>query len=149
MDASNYRETVERVMENNRTLALSTTNGRDPWVAPVDYLRDDAGNFYFGSPTTSRHARHIEQNGTVAVAIWEPSQSKHGPDVTATLEGVQLRGAARRISEAEYPDVVLDFIEEKPGPLRPPYAVFKIEPRRVYAPIIEDGVNKRVEVEMD
>lgn len=149
MGATNYRDMVEGVMENNRTLALSTTDGQDPWVAPVDYLRDVAGNFYFGSPTTSRHARHIEQNETVAVAIWEPSQSKHGPDVTATLEGVQLRGVARRISEEEYPDGVMDFIGEASGQVRPPYAVFKIEPLRVYAPIIEDGVNKQVEVEMD
>jgi len=61
---------------------------------------------------------------------------------------VQIRGEATRLSEDEYPEAVTAAIEALDPPM-PPYAAFKIDPHRVYAPIIDDGVNKRVEVEID
>lgn len=146
MGANDYHELVESVIEENRYLALSTTDGTDPWVATVEYIRDDAGDFYFFSTTTSRHARHIEANGTVAVAIWGPDQPEYTPETSASLKGVQIRGEARRLAEDEYPEAVEAAIEALDPPM-PPYAAFAIEPRRVYAPVIDDGVNERVEVD--
>lgn len=149
MSVTDYREMVEGVIEENRYLALSTTGGEEPWVAPIEYMRDEAGNLYFFSPTNSRHARHIEDNETVAVAIWSTDQpEEYSPDITTHLEGVQIRAEARRLSEDEYPEVVVAAIEALEPPM-PPYAPFIIEPRRAYAPVVDDGVNKRVEVEMD
>ncbi len=149
MVENNYRELVERVIEENRYLALSTTDGETPWVAPVEYFRDDAGNFYFFSTTSSRHAQHIETHETVAVALWGEDQPEpYTPDMDATLNGVQIRGKARRLSEDEYPPIV-EAAAEDMEPVMPPYAAFRVEPQRVYAPIVEDGINKRVEVEMD
>lgn len=148
MVENNYQELVEKVIEENPYLALSTTDGTEPWVAPIEYFRDEAGNFYFFSTIDSRHARHIEENETVAVALWGQDQPEYSPDMTISLNGVQIRGEAYRLSEDEYPETVEAAVEELGAPM-PPYAAFKIEPRRVYAPIIEDGVNKRVEVDME
>lgn len=148
MVESDYRELVEEVIEGNRYLALSTTDGTEPWVATVEYIRDDDGTFYFFSTTSSRHARHIEQNGTVAVAIWGPDQPEYSPETSASLNGVQIRGEARRLSEDEHPETVVAAIEALEPPM-PPYAAFEIEPRRVYAPVIDDGVNERVEIEVE
>lgn len=147
MADNDYQELIEAVIEDNDYLALSTTDGTEPWVAPIEYFRDEAGNFYFFSTTDSRHAEHIEANETVAVAVWEDDQPEYSPDMTTSLKGVQIRGAAARLSEDEYPEIVEAAIEDLDAPM-PPYAAFTIEPRRVYAPIIEDGVNKRVEVDM-
>jgi nitroimidazol reductase NimA-like FMN-containing flavoprotein (pyridoxamine 5'-phosphate oxidase superfamily) len=148
MVENDYQDMVEEVIEENRYLALSTSDGTEPWVAPIEYIRDDAGDFYFFSTTDSRHAQHIETNETVAVAIWSTDQPEYSPEVSTNLNGVQIRGEANRLSGDEYPETVTAAIEALEPPM-PPYAAFKIEPRRVYAPIIDDGVNKRVEVEMD
>lgn len=61
------------------------------------------------------------------------------------MKGVQIQGKAQKLTETEYPDVVVSAIEALNPPM-PPYAVFKIEPLRFYVPKIEEGINKRVEV---
>lgn len=137
---------VEEVIENNRYLALATSDGAEPWIATIEYIRDD-GTFYFFSTTDSRHARHIDENATVAVAIWGPDQPEYTPEKSTHLRGVQLRGEARRLESEEHPEAVAAAIEALDPPM-PPYAAFEIVPRRAYAPVIEDGVNKRVEVEL-
>lgn len=148
MSEVDYQEMVEEVIEDARYLALSTTDGSEPWVATIEYIRDDAGTFYFFSTTDSRHSQHIEENETVAVAIWAADQPEYSPEVSTNLNGVQIRAEAHRLSEDEYPEAVVAAIEALEPPM-PPYAAFKIEPRQIYAPIIDDGVNKRVEVDMD
>lgn len=147
MSENNYHELVEEVIEENRYLALSTTDGSEPWVATIEYIRDEDGTFYFFSPTDSRHARHVEENATVAVAIWGSDQPEYSPETSAPLRGVQIRGEARRIPGDEHPDAVAAAIEALEPPM-PPYAAYEIEPRRVYAPVIEDGVNERVEIDV-
>lgn len=148
MVENDYQDLVETVIEENRYLTLATTDGTDPWAAPVEYIRDEAGTFYFFSTDTSRHAEHIEDNETVAVAIFGPDQPEYAPETSASLNGVQIRAKARRLSEDDHPDVVTSAIEALDPPM-PPYAAFEIEPVRVYAPIIEDGVNKRVEIDVE
>lgn len=147
MPDDDHHDLVERIIEDNKYLALSTTDEFAPWVAPLEYLTDDVGNLYFGSPTSSRHARHIEDNETVAVAIWESEQPAIGPTVSTTLNGVQMRAEAGKLSSEEYPQVVVEYIEDGPEPEMPPYAVYRIEPRRVYVPVVEEGVNERVEID--
>lgn len=148
MAEDDYHEMVEAVIEDSEALALSTSDGSEPWVAPVEYFRDDAGTFYFFSTTDSRHAQHIEANDTVAVAIWgDGDQPEYSPDLDTTLRGVQIRGRASRLSQDEFPPMAAAAAEELDIPM-PPYTAFQIEPERVYAPIIEDGINKRVELDM-
>lgn len=147
MSVNNYQEVVEQVIDNNPYLALSTTDGTEPWVAPIEYFRDEAGNFYFFSTTDSRHAEHIEVNDTVSVALWGQDQPEYTPELSTTLNGVQIRGKATRLAEEDYTPTVEAAIDELEAPM-PPYAPFKIEPQQVYVPILEDGVNKRVEVDM-
>lgn len=59
-----------------------------------------------------------------------------------------MRAEAHRLDEDEYPEAVVAAIEALEPPM-PPYAAFEIGPERIYAPVIDDGVNKRVEVDMD
>lgn len=146
MSEDAYQDLAEHVVAENRYLTLATTDGDEPWAAPLEYIRDEAGRLYFFSTEDSRHARHVEQNETVAVAIFGPDQPEYSPEDSTTLNGVQIRGRARRLSEDEYPEVVEDAIEGLEPPM-PPYAAFELEPRRIYVPVIDDGVNRRVEIE--
>lgn len=147
MADTGYGEMVQEVIEENGYLALSTTDGTDPWVATIEYIYDDSGTFYFFSTTDSRHAQHIENNETVGVAIWSAEQPEYSPDVSTSLNGVQIRGEAHRLAEDEYPQAVVAAIEALDPPM-PPYAAFEIVTHHAYAPVIEDGVNKRVEVDI-
>lgn len=145
--ATDYEGHVEEVVEENRYLALSTTDGREPWVAPVEYIFDD-GAFYFFSTNAARHAEHIDQDGSVAAAIYGPEQPAYGPDLSAPLNGIQVSGNAWRLARGAYPEAVVAAIDELDPPM-PPYEAFAIEPEAVFVPLVEDGVNTRVEVEMD
>lgn len=138
---------VRALVERNRYLALSTTDGDQPWVAPLEYMTDDNLNFYFFSPEDARHVRHIEGNDSVAIAIFDREQPEYAADGSATLNGVQMECSAVRLSEDEYTDDIVAGIEALDPPM-PPYEVFKLTPRRVYVPSIDDGVNTRHEVEM-
>lgn len=144
---NDHRALVDEVVEENRYMALSTTDGSEPWVAPVEYLFDD-GTFYFFSTTDARHAEHIDRHEFVAAAIYGPDQPEYAPDLTATLNGVQFRGSAWRMTRGGYPDAVVAAIDALDPPM-PPYEAFAVEPDAVYVPLIEDGVNTRVEVDMD
>lgn len=148
MGVDDYQAVAESVIEDSEALALSTTDGSEPWVAPVEYFRDEDGYFYFFSTTDSRHAKHIEANETVSVAIWgDGDQPEYSPDLDTTLEGVQIHGTATRLSEEEFPPMAAGAAEELDIPM-PPYTAFQIDPEQVYVPIIEDGINKRVEVDL-
>jgi len=111
-------------------------------------LVDVGFNFYFFSLPSSRHARHLKSNETVAVAIFDPVQAEYSPSMSITLSGVQIEGKARLLPTDEYPASVVSAIEALRPPM-PPYSVFKIEPLRFYLPTIENGVNNRIEIEMN
>lgn len=148
MSDNDYRTVAEQVIEETSYLGLATTDGSEPWLAPIEYFTDEAFNFYFFSTTHSRHAEHIEANDTVAVALWTQDQpEEYTPDLTTTLNGIQILGSASKLSEDEYPPIVEGAAEETAIPM-PPYAPFRIEPQRVYVPVVEDGINKRVEVDL-
>lgn len=142
----NDYELVKEVIDGNRYLTLSTTNGTEPWIAPLEYFRDDE-NLYFLSPDDSRHAQHIASNPTVAVAIFDAEQPEYNVGATFTLRGVQIKATARRLDEGAYPPAVREVIEALKPPM-PPYAAFAITPVEYYVPQIDDGINKRVKVDV-
>ena len=142
------RQWVEELLQRNRYLVLSTTNGTEPWIAPLEYILDADLNFYFFSPENARHSRHLERNSNVAVAVFDSQQPDYSPGTSVTIQGVQIEATASKLDEADYPEVIVSGIAALKPPM-PPYAVFTIHTRRFYVPKIENGVNIRVEVNMD
>lgn len=145
MSGSDDLEFVQALLERNRYLVLSTTDGSDPWIAPLEYMMDDDLNFYFFSTEDARHVRDLAENEGVAVAVFDHEQPDYSADATFTLNGVQMEAVCRKVDEEDYTETILGAIEALSIPM-PPYAVFKIEPRRFFIPRIEDGVNVRSEV---
>lgn len=141
------RSWVRQLLGRARYVVIATTDAVQPWAAPVEPLVDDDLNVYFFSPESSRHARDIEGNGLAAVAAFAGEQPDYTADTSAFLNGVQIEGAARKLAEDEYTDEINAAIEALRPPM-PPYAVYKVEPRRVFVPRIEEGVNVRVEVDI-
>ena len=148
MTASTERGTIHRVITGNRYLSLATSDDGRPWVAPLEYMHDERFRLYFLSTTGSRHARDIEANPEVAVAIFDHEQpGDYAPDLTVDLAGVQIEARARRLAPEDHPEAVAAAIEALRPPI-PPYAAFEIEPIRFFLPRVVDGVNERVEIEM-
>jgi len=140
------RSFVEAVLSRNRYLVLSTTDGSTPWVAPLEYLTGDDLTLFFFSTDDARHVRDIEKNELVSVAVFDQEQPDYSAGLSARLNGVQIEAVASRVPPEQYSEDIEAAIEALNPPM-PPYAVFKIEPRRFYIPEIENGINVRVEVQ--
>jgi nitroimidazol reductase NimA-like FMN-containing flavoprotein (pyridoxamine 5'-phosphate oxidase superfamily) len=138
---------VRALIERTQYLVLATTDGHEPWVAPLECMVDDDLNFYFFSTSDARHSRDIEANGHVAAVMFDTEQPAYTPSVTANLNGVQMECSARKLDASEYNEAVLGAIDALEPPM-PPYEVFKITPTHFYVPRIENGVNLRYEVDM-
>lgn len=139
------RDFIEALIKRNRYLVLSSTDGNTPWVAPLEYMTDDDFNFYFFSTEDSRHARDIEMNEKVAIAIFDSDQPEYRADLSASLNGVQIEAIARKVPENEYSESIVAAIEALKPPM-PPYAVYEIRPQSFFLPEISKGVNVRTEV---
>lgn len=141
------RAWIEELLRRNRYLVLATTDGTRPWAAPLEYLLDDELNLYFLSPDNVRHARHIESNSAVAVAVFDSEQPEYTGQASLTIHGVQIEATADKLTESDFPGPVASAIEAWKPPM-PPYAVFRVRPIRFFIPRIENGVNIRVEVDI-
>lgn len=138
---------VRALIERNRVVVLATTDGNQPWIAPLEYMADEDLNLFFFSLAESRHVRHLEANSTVAATVFDHRQ----PIVTATssvdLNGVQMECTAIRVPPELHTDAVSAAIDALDISI-PPYAVFKVVPQRFYVPRVENGLNIRYEVDM-
>ncbi len=146
MTISIDRDHVAKLLERNRYLVLSTCDGGKPWAATLEYVLDDNLDFYFFSTGDCLHAQHIAANANVAVAVFDSDQPAYTSSFSGVLNGVQIEATARLLDKSEYPDAVVAGIEALEPPM-PPYEVFKIETSRFHVPVIEDGVNERIEVD--
>jgi nitroimidazol reductase NimA-like FMN-containing flavoprotein (pyridoxamine 5'-phosphate oxidase superfamily) len=138
---------VREFIEDNSVLVLATTDGDQPWVAPLEYMADEDLNLYFFSTTEARHVRHLEANSAVAVTVFVHKQPTVTATTTVDLSGVQMECTATRVPQEEHTDAVSAAIDAFHISI-PPYAVFKVVPHRIYVPRIENGLNIRYEVDM-
>jgi uncharacterized protein YhbP (UPF0306 family) len=145
--AESDQEFVRELVKRNRYLALATTDGVDPWIAPLDYLSDDDLNLYYFSPESAAHSQHLRDGGSVAFTIFDAVQPEYEPAPVMRIAGVQATATAKKL-EAPFPALVNKQIEAWKLPM-PPYAVYQIAPKRWFIPVIKDGVNDRLEVAMN
>ena len=138
---------VRALIERNNIIVLATTDGHQPWVVPLEYMADEDLNFYFFSPTETRHVQHLEANSAVAAAVFDREQPTVTATTTAGLNGVQMECTASRVSQEGYTHAVAAAIDALDISI-PPYAVFKVVPHRFYVPAVENGLITRHEVDM-
>lgn len=135
-------EFVREVIHENRYLNLATTDGDEPWVAPVEYVVDDNLNFFFVSKSSSRHITHTKQNPDVGIAIFDSTQ----PSMTG--RGIQFEGMVELFSEDQNPFVIFDERPDFPENLSeidPDYSAYVVCPSTFYVSVSDE----RVEVDMD
>ena len=138
---------VRALIQRNSVIVLATTEGDQPWIAPLEYMADEDLNLYFFSTTKARHVQHLEANSAVAATVFDHVQPRVTATTTAGLNGVQMECTASQVSQEGYTDPVAAAIDKLDISM-PPYAVFKVVPHRFYVPAVENGLITRYEVDM-
>lgn len=147
------------IIRNNRYFSLATSNGGQPWVAPIAYSVDEAYNFYYYSAMNSIHSQHIRANPLVAVAIFDST----APSDTA--DGLQIAGHVTEVSAERLPQIMdLYFKQSFPDEtararwLRPPedfvgnatQRFYRFTPTQIFKPDPTSlKVDVRIPVDLD
>lgn len=145
--AEDSQALVRAIISENNYMTIATSDGHRPWLAPVQFCVDDHLNFYFVSLPGSRHARHIEYNPEVGIAIFDSQQKLF------TGRGLQVEGLAALYSESEnpYPTIGGFDMPSKLSEIAPGYVAFRVEPKHFYVPrgYLEGRLgDERVEIRM-
>lgn len=124
------RALVRAIISENNYMTVATSDGRRPWLAPVQFCTDEALNFYFLSLPHSRHAQDISHNAAVGLAIFDSQQEPF------TGRGVQVDGVASVYSDSENPFATLGGLDmpENLADIAPGYLAFKVEAKHFYVP---------------
>ncbi len=85
---------ITAFLDAHHVMSLATVGGDGPHAANLFYARDGYALIWVSDPT-SRHSRHIEERGGVAVTI--ARDCCDFPDV----QGLQVRGRASRIAHSQ------------------------------------------------
>lgn len=135
-------------IKNNIYLTLGTTDGKNPWTAPLFYAISEDFTFYFISQLDSLHTKHLLENPQVSFAIFD-SHQKEG-----TGNGVQGSGKAYLLKDHELEEAFkwyhTTFVEMKPETfIEPaPYRFFRIAPEHFYVLDPSAPTDKRIEVNL-
>jgi uncharacterized protein YhbP (UPF0306 family) len=82
---------AEALIGRQSTMTLATSDGSDPWAAPVYYAYHGRG-FYFFSDPASRHIRESRASGRAASAIFASA------DTWQDILGLQMSGAVETVT---------------------------------------------------
>jgi uncharacterized protein YhbP (UPF0306 family) len=94
LTSGGLRSRVQAYLAAHHVMTLATHGGDGPWAAAVFYVHE-GWTLYFLSAPTSRHSRNIMQNPHVAATIQEDYEEWE------EIKGIQLEGAAARLSGAQ------------------------------------------------
>ena len=149
MTQKELNQIARDIIKNNIYLTLATTDGENPWSAPLFYCVDDQYNFYYISQIECSHSQHILENHKIAFSIFD----SHAPEGKGN--GVQASGKAYLLDKEKDITEALKhyhttFIKCEPEDFTgsKPYRLFKIVPEKFYVLDPEAEVDKRVEVQL-
>lgn len=150
---------AQTIINENIYLSLATSDGKVCWNAPLYYVVDRDGTFYFVSDKCSVHAQHIAINPYVACSIFN-SQEK--PE---DVNGIQFDGLCEVVGIKELPKAIQCIYSKRSSELlklrfvdfKNPHSyvsltnfrIYKITPLHFYIldpKVVE--VDKRVEVRL-
>ena len=83
-------------LDANQLMVLATAGEDGLWVCPVFFAYDTSFNLFFISKPASRHMRNIEQENSVACAVFDATQRPAGK-----VRGVQIAGRAHMVDVDE------------------------------------------------
>lgn len=145
MNAKNARKLAQSIIDSNIYLTLGTTNGRNSWVSPLFYCKDEKNRFYVISQPGSRHVRYLTHNPQISFAIFD----SHAPEGKGN--GIQATGVMRECEGITLTRALAhyhtDFIPcTKDAFTQGAYRLYRITPSTMYILDPEAKVDKRLKV---
>jgi len=90
--SAGLRLTLQTYLAQHNTMTLATSGENGPAAAALFYASDEQLRLYFLSEAKAAHAANLAREPRVAVTIHEDYRDWR------TIQGVQVRGVARRLS---------------------------------------------------
>ena len=130
-------ESVQEYLNNHFQMALATY-GEHPWICTLYYSIDQDLNIYFLTSPKTIHAKQIEKNPQVAVAI---SDSPQAPN--SNKHGLQIYGLCEQISGEKKITHAINLWKKTLGVTNPDYSyagmlkkaisgrMYKITPKKI------------------
>ena len=143
------RAWVEDLVRRNRFLVLATASSEGrPWATPLEYVVGDDLDIYYFSTADARHSRDIAENPQAAVTIYDADQPKYSGELSFTLAGIQVEATVERLEEPDYTKIVKDTVATWRMEM-PPYVCYAVRADRFYLPVIDEGINVRLPIDME
>lgn len=89
-ETSAYQRQALELLESQRTMVLAVNEDNQPWVAPVYFVFQSPGLFFFSSPR-SKHIQAVVDSRRAAAAIY--ADCDHWQDI----KGLQMVGNVREV----------------------------------------------------
>lgn len=106
MNTQELAQRVRRIILSNRYLTMATTDGKNPWIAPLAYAVEPNYSFIYYSAVDSLHSKHIAKNPIVACAIFDSHASSDDAD------GIQFSGVVSEVKPQELEVIMKLYFEQ-------------------------------------
>jgi len=89
-------KSIFEIVEENLLLSMASIfEGKESYINTVFYCYNDKLDFYFLSPSNTQHIKNIQQNNSVALAVYDSHQKLAGK------RGLQIFGICRLANRNE------------------------------------------------
>lgn len=103
------RARIGQMLRAHGVATLATAGPDGPWAAAVFYASDPAFNLYFVTDPGTRHGRNLAAGGRASAAIHAGAESWND------IRGLQIEGAAVRVSDAERAEALAIYLDRFPS----------------------------------
>lgn len=154
-DLETYRNQALDLLERQKTLVLAVSAGNQPWVAPVYYVYEPPGIYFFSSPR-SKHIQTLADCPLTAGAIYADSerwQDIHGLQMIGQVEEVQgklerLNITARYLAKFPLARDMFDAGTDGIKALGPKVGLYVFWPTEIHCTNNSLGFGRRVRIRL-
>ncbi len=154
-DLEAYRNQALDLLERQKTLVLAVSADNRPWVAPVYYVYEPPGIYFFSSPR-SKHIQILADCPLTAGAIYADSerwQDIHGLQMIGQVEEVQgklerLNITARYLAKFPLARDMLAPGTDRIKDLSPKVGLYVFWPTEIHCTNNSLGFGRRVQIRL-
>ncbi len=154
-DLETYRNQALDLLERQKTMVLAVSADNRPWVAPVYYVYESPGLYFFSSPR-SKHIQALGDCLVAAGAVYADSdrwQDIHGLQMIGQVEEVQgkierLNITARYLVKFPLARGMLPSGTDRIGDLSPKVGLYVFWPTEIHCTNNSLGFGRRVRIRL-
>lgn len=109
-DPGRVRTSIDDILGKNDLLTMATSREGNPHAATMFYAETGDLVLYVLTYPDSRHARHLQEDPSVALTVYSTDQK-----FTDEKQGLQLSGEAKLVEDGECGKALETYSEKFPG----------------------------------